>query len=161
AAWTGPLFCLLFAIGMVGLAQFLPPPRADASAADVYRLYADHTDRLRAGLTLMMVGAGFVASWGSAITTQLKRIEGQHSPMAWTNLACTAANPMVVTPPVMIMIAASFRPERTPDIPQALHDLAWIMFIMVFPPVMVQQLAAAVAVFAHPGQRVFPRWVGY
>jgi hypothetical protein len=161
AAWTGPLFCLLFAIGMVGLARFIPPPRADASLADVVRLYAEHTDRLRAGLVLMMIGAGFQASWGAAITTQLKRIEGAHSPMSWTNLACTAANVLVVTLPVMIMIAAAFRPERSPEITQALQDLAWILFVMVFPPVMVQNLAIATAVLGDATQRVYPRWVGY
>jgi drug/metabolite transporter (DMT)-like permease len=161
AVWTGPLTCLLFAVGLIGLAQFVPPPHTDASLDEVVSLYADHTERLRAGLVLMMIGAGFIASWGSAITTQLKRIEGAHSPMTWTNLACTAANVMVVTVPVMIMIAASFRPDRNPEITQALNDLAWIMFVMVFPPVMVQELAIAAAVFAHPGQKVFPRWVGY
>src|SRR4051794_7439792 len=140
AVWTGPLFCLLFAIGMVPLAQFIPPPKASDSALKIAHLYADHTDRLRAGLVLMMLGAGFAAAWGASITTQMKRIEGRHSPMSWTNLACTAANVMVVTLPVMIMIALSFRPGRDPEITQALNDLAWILFVMVFPPVMVQEL---------------------
>jgi drug/metabolite transporter (DMT)-like permease len=161
AVWTGPLLCLLFAVGLIGLAQFIPPPRADASLADVARIYSERTNRLRAGLVLMMLGAGFLASWGGAITTQLKRIEGAHSPMTWTNLACTGANVMVVTVPVMIMIAASFRPDRNPEITQALNDLAWIMFVMVFPPVMVQELSIAAAVFSHEGQKVYPRWVGY
>jgi hypothetical protein len=161
AVWTGPLLCLLFAVGLIGLAQFIPPPRADASLADVARMYSEHTDRLRSGLALMMLGAGFLASWGSAITTQLKRIEGPHSPMTWTNLACTGANVMVVTIPVMVMIAASFRPDRNPEITQALNDLAWIMFVMVFPPVMVQEFSIAAAVFSNEGQKVYPRWVGY
>jgi len=161
AVWTGPLLCLLFAVGLVGLAQFIPPPRADASLADVAAMYSQHTDRLRSGLVLMMLGAGFLASWGAAITTQLKRIEGSHSPMTWTNLACTGANVMVVTVPVMVMIAASFRPDRNPEITQALNDLAWIMFVMVFPPVMVQELSIAGAVFGNAEQKVYPRWVGY
>lgn len=161
AVWTGPLLCLLFGIGLVGLAQWVPPPRADASMAEVAAMYSEHTNRLRSGLVLMMLGAGFLASWGSAITTQLKRIEGSHSPMTWTNLACTAANVMVVTVPVMVMIAASFRPDRNPEITQALNDLAWIMFVMVFPPVMVQELAIAGAVFGNSEQKIYPRWVGY
>jgi hypothetical protein len=161
AVWTGPLFCLLFAIGMVALARFVPPPRADAPVADVVRLYAEHTVRLRSGLVLMMIGAGFIAPWGAAITGQLRRAEGEHSPMAWTNLACSAANVLVVTLPVMVMIVAAFRPERNPEITQTLQDLAWILFVMVFPPTMVQQLAIAVAVFSDPAERAYPRWVGY
>jgi hypothetical protein len=161
AAYSGFLLCALFGVGLIGFAGLVPPPPANATVEETARLYQEHTTGLRIGMVLMMIGAGFIGSWGSAITVQLKRIEGEHSPMTWTNIAMTAANVMVVTVPVMIMIAATFRPDRDPDITQALHDLAWIMFVMVFPPVMVQELAIAAAVFGNARQRVFPRWVGY
>lgn len=160
-AWSGVAFLVLFGVGMVALAQFIPPPRADDSAQDVVNLYFEHTDRVRAGLVLMMSGAGFIASWAGAISVQLKRIEGRFSPMAYTQLACGAANVLVVLLPVMVMIVASFRPTRDPQVLQALNDLAWIPFIMVFPPVMVQCLSIAGAILTAPQQRVFPRWLGY
>jgi hypothetical protein len=159
--WAGPLFCLLFAIGMVPLAQFIPPPKASDSAQEIVKLYSEQTDRLRAGLVLMMIGAAFVAPWAAAITTQMKRIEGRHSPLAWTSLACGAVNVFVVLLPVMIMIAAAFRPGRDPEVTQALNDLAWILFVMNFAPVFVQQLAIGIAAFTDGEGRVFPRWVGY
>jgi len=159
--WAGPLFCLLFAIGMVPLAQFIPPPEASDSAREIVELYTENTDRLRAGLVLMMIGAAFVAPWAAAITVQMKRIEGRHSPLAWTNLACGAVNVLVVLLPVMIMIAASFRPERDAETTQAFNDLAWILFVMNFAPVFVQQLAIGIAAFTDSAGKVFPRWVGY
>jgi hypothetical protein len=61
----------------------------------------------------------------------------------------------------MVMIVASFRPERDPQLTQTLNDLAWIPFIMVFPPVMIQALSIAVAILNKPDQDVFPRWLAY
>jgi hypothetical protein len=162
-AWSGPLFLVLFGIGFVALAGFVPPPTAHDSPQEVVKLYTDHPDRVRAGLVLMMIGAAFIASWSAGVSVQLKRIEGRFSPMTYTSLACGAAGVLVVIFPVMIMIVTSFRPERDPQLTQALNDLAWIPFIMVFSPVMVQCLSVAIAVLtAAPTQaKVFPRWVGY
>jgi hypothetical protein len=160
-AWSGPLFCALFGIGLVALAQFIPPPTAHDSAAQVVRLYSEHTDRLRAGLVLMMTSAAFFAPWAAGVSVQLKRIEGRFSPMAYTQLACGAAGVLVVLMPVMVMIVASFRPGRDPQITQTLNDLAWIPFIMVFSPVLVQCLSIAIAVSGNAEQKVFPRWAAY
>jgi hypothetical protein len=159
--WSGPLLCLLFAIGLVALAQFIPPPTAHDSLTQVANLYRDHTDRLRAGLVLMMIGAAFFAPWSAVISVQLKRIEGKHTPMTYTQLACGAAMVIVITLPVMIMIAASFRPGRDPALTQTLNDLAWILFIMVFAPVMVECLSIGIAILAGGDQKVMPRWAGY
>jgi hypothetical protein len=159
--WCGVVFLVLFALGLVALAQFIPPPRASDSAQKVAHLYSDHTNRLRAGLVLMMIAAGFTAPWTGVVSVQLKRIEGRLSPMTYTQLACGAAGILVVLLPVMVMIVASFRPERDPQITQTLNDLAWIPFIMVFPPVMIQALSIAAAILNKPDQNVFPRWVAY
>lgn len=161
AIWAGPVLCALFAIGLIPLAGFLPPPKASDSAAEVVRLYTDSPDKLKAGLVFLFLGGALVAPWSAAIAVQLKRIEGRHTPMTYTQLASGAANVIVLTLPVMIMIAASFRPERDPEITQALNDLAWLLFIMVFPPVFVQQLSIAIAIIAGGDQKVYPRWVAY
>jgi hypothetical protein len=159
--WSGPLFCLLFAIGLWPLAQFLPPPTAHESLHQVVQLYAQHTDRLRAGLVLMMISAGFFAPWAAVISVQLKRIEGRWSPMTYTQLACGAVNVMVIIFPVMVMIVAAFRPGRDPQITQTFTDLAWIPFVMVFSAVLVQALAIGIAIITGGDQDVMPRWAAY
>lgn len=161
SAWSGALFCVLFGVGMVVLAGFLPPPKASDTAQEVVELYTEHKDRVRAGLVMMMFAAAFFAPWSAVISVQLKRIEGRFSPMTYTQLACGAAGMLVVVLPVMVMIVASFRPDRHPELTQTLNDLAWIPFIMLFSPVLVQMLSIGVAVFGGGEQRVFPRWVGY
>jgi hypothetical protein len=66
----------------------------------------------------------------------------------------------------MILSAAAFRPDRSPDVTQALHDVGWFFFFMGFVPFVVQSIAITVFVFqdtADPGADgpVFPRWVAY
>lgn len=159
--WCGPLFLVLFGVGMVALAQFIPPPKANDSAREVVELYSDHNDRLQAGLVLMMIGAAFIAPWCAVISVQLKRIEGRHTPMTTTQTMCGAVLVLVIVLPVMVMLAASFRPGRDPGTTQALNDVAWLLFVMNFAPLMVQMLSIGVAALNAPDETVFPRWVGY
>ena len=146
---------------MTLLAGFIPPPRADDTPIEAVQIYTDHLDRVRAGLVLMMVSSAFFAPWGAVTALQVKRIEGRFSPMAWTVIACTGANLVAIAFPEMIMLAASFRPERDPEITQALNDLGWLPFIMYFAPVLAQCLAIGTAVVSGNRPDVFPRWVGY
>lgn len=161
AVWAGPFWCVATGLALVLLAGFVPPPKASDSAQEIVNLYTDHHVRVQVGLVVMVFAAAFVCPWTAAIATQLKRIEGPHSPMSRTQLACGAVNTVVIVLPEMAMIAASFRPERDPELIQALNDLAWLPFVMLFSPVFVQQLSIAIAIFDNPAQRVFPRWVAY
>ena len=74
-AWITFVCILLSGLAFV-VADFIPPPRADASAQDIANFYADHTGRIRAGLLLMFISW---AGWGTlvaCIATQMQRIEG-------------------------------------------------------------------------------------
>lgn len=159
-AWSGPLILIGFGVG-IPLAGYFPPPRADDSIQQVVELYSQHTDRLRAALVLMMLGGAFFASFSSAISFQLKRIEGRAGPLTYTQLAAGAANVVVFTIGVMVMNAAAFRPARNPEVTQALHDLGWMFFILYFSPLLVQTLAIGTAILGGGQQTVYPRWVGY
>jgi hypothetical protein len=44
---------------------------------------------------------------------------------------------------------------------QQMNDLAWLIFVMVFPTYVLQMVCIAVAAFMDTEQRVFPRWYGY
>jgi hypothetical protein len=160
-AWCGPLFLVFFGIGMVPLAGFVPPPTAHDTPRQVVQLYTSHHARVQAGLVLMMLATGFIGPWVAAISTQLRRIGERVTALVYTQLATGASLIIVVLAPVMVMIVASFRPERDPQITQALNDLAWIPFIMVFPPLAAQMASIALAVFSDDAEAVFPRWVGY
>jgi hypothetical protein len=161
-AWCGPVFLVLFGIGLVPLAGFVPPPAANDTPQQVVRLYTEHHTRVQAGLSLMLFSTAFVAPWVAVISAQLRRIRVEGiTTLVYAQLVAGGAFLFVVIVPVMAMIVASFRPERNPEITQAINDLAWIPFIMVFTTLMAQMLVVAGAVFLDAEEEVFPRWVGY
>lgn len=161
-AWCGPVFILLFAIGLVPLAGFVPPPAANDTAAEAVKLYTENRTRVQAGLSLMLFSTAFIAPWVAAISTQLRRIKVDGIlTLVYGQLVAGGAFIFVAVVPVNAMIVASFRPERNPEITQALNDLAWIPFIMVFTTLTAQMAVIAGAVFADAKEEVFPRWIGY
>ena len=161
-AWCGPVFLLLFAIGLVPLAGFLPPPAANQSAAEVVRLYSEHHTRVQAGLSLMLFSTAFIGPWVAVLSSQMRRIRVPGiTTLVYGQLVTGGAFIFVVVAPVITMIVASFRPERSPEITQALNDLAWIPFIMVFTTLMAQLLIVAAAVLLDRTEAVFPRWIGH
>lgn len=159
-AWSGLLILIGFGVGFAALCQFIPIPQANDNAQEVAELYSDNTDGIRAGLAMMMVAGACFASFSAVISMQLKRIEGRAGPLTYTQLAAGAANVVVFTIGVMVMLAASFRPERDPDVTQGLHDLAWLMFVMYVSPLWIQTISIGVAILSGD-QTVYPRWVGY
>ena len=162
SVWSGVAFLVLLGIGMAALAQLVPPPKASETAREVADFYRDDTDRLRAGLMVMMVGSAFFVPWAAAIGDRIKRIEGGSStPMAHTQIVSGAVVAIGIIIPSMLMVGASFRPERDPVVTQALHDLAWIVLLGVFSPFVVQCLSVAVPIFGHAEQKIYPRWVAY
>jgi len=160
-AWCGPAFAVTFFVGML-LAGLLPPPSPSDSAQEVARFYSDDTNLVRFGLFVMMCAAGLTAPFVAGISVQLKRIEGDVSPMAYLQLIGGTAGVLAILVPVFAFSAAAFRPDRNPEITQALNDLAWLPFIINIPPAIIQCVAIGTAVIRDRSEHpVFPRWVAY
>jgi UDP-N-acetylmuramyl pentapeptide phosphotransferase/UDP-N-acetylglucosamine-1-phosphate transferase len=151
---------LLFGIGFVGLAGFLPPP-SPGGLDEVAAVYSGNTDGIRAGLLLTCFAGGLLGPWVAAISTVLKRIEGPDSPLTYTQLGLGMVTLIVFTVVPMVLQTAAFRPDRNPDALLALHDLGWITFIGVYAFPTVQCLAITACVLSDPNQRILPRWFGY
>jgi hypothetical protein len=159
-AWCGPLFLALFAVGLVPLAGFLPPPHAYDPPQQVVALYAEHHDRVLAGLVVMMTANILYGPWVGAVTARLRGPDGKMSVYGYGQLASGAAQIFVVVLPVMLMILVSFRIDRLPELTVTFNDLAWILFVMDFPPLGAQMLMVGLAVLSGLAQGL-PRWLGY
>lgn len=160
-AWCGPVFAVVFFVGML-LAGFLPPPSPGDSAPEVADFYRDDVDLIRLGLFTMMIAAGITAPFVAVIAVQLKRIEGQSSPMTYLQLIGGTTGMVAILVPVLIFAAVAFRPERSPEITQVMNDMAWLPFIINIPPAIVQCLSIGMAVLSDRRENpVFPRWVAY
>jgi hypothetical protein len=153
---------LLFLVGFWFVAGLVPPPSPHDSARKIAHLYQTHTNQLRLGLLITMVASALCLPFVALITVQLKRIEGRFSVLSYTQLISGATTCLLLTFPLMIMTAAAFRPGRDPQLILLINDLAWIPFVMVFPPIVVECISIAVAVMGDKAAKpVFPRWVAY
>ncbi len=160
-AWTTVACIVLSGIAFV-LAGYIPPPKADASATEIAAFYADNTGRIRAGLLLMFISW---AGWGTliaCISTQMQRIEGGRPILTNLVMLSGGAGWMFLLLPTIILTVAAYRPERSPEITQTLHDLAWISAFFPFLVFAMFSTAMAVAIFQDPSPSpVFPRWLAY
>lgn len=160
-ALCGPLFAILFFPGML-LSGLLPPPSPSDGAAQVASFWSDDPTAQRFGLMLCMIAAGFTGPFVAIISVYLKKVRGGE---AYSNLQLIggATGFVAVVVPIMIFAAASFRPDERPEaITQAINDMAWLPFIMNYPPALLQCLAIGLAAFTDKSSDpIFPRWVGY
>ncbi len=160
--WTTLASLGLTAIAFFVVTGYIPPPAADATATEIAAFYADNTDRLRVGLLLLFISW---AGWGTlvaALATQMSRIEGGRPVLTLIVLLGGTAGWMFLLLPTIILGVATYRPERSPEITQTLHDLGWIAAFFPFLPFAMMGVALAIAIFQDPSPHpVFPRWVAY
>jgi len=159
--WCGPLAMVVFMIGFWPLAGWLPPPSPDDSAATIQAMYADRSDLIRAGLVFVMIGGALTGPFCAAIAAQMRRIEGQYSPLSYTELGMGMLGVLLFTIPVFLMQTAAFRPDRDPELIQLINDAAWLPFIGAFTTAVIQNFAIAIVAFKDTEEKVFPRWLGY
>jgi hypothetical protein len=152
----------LFFVGFGVVARFIPPPDPSNDAATVARLYRDHATRIRLGMVISMYALALYVPWASTISVQLKRIEGRHSPLTYTQLALGAGLPVAFFPALYFFENAAFRPGRSPEIIQTLNDQGWLPFTGIIYAIFVQNLVIGVAVLSDKRPvPIYPRWYGY
>jgi len=160
-AWCGPAAIVLFMVGFWFIAGLVPPPSPHDTALQVVAIYHHHTNLKRLGLVVVMMAGAMTAPFVASISTQMKRIEGQYSPLSYTQLGLGMIGVLLFIIPAFMFEAALFRPDRAPSLVLALSDLAWLPFIGAFMPAFFQNLAIAASCFQDTEERVFPRWLGY
>ena len=160
--WSGPAFTLLFAIGFWPLAGFVPPPAPSLLPAEVAAAFLSHGVRVQIGLQLCMVASALFFPFAALMSVHIKRIEGEHSPRAYAQLAAGCGSTMVFLFPLMNMQSAAYRADRAPELVQAISDMAWIPFVGLLCVPAMQNVCLALAIFSDKSSTpVFPRWAGY
>ena len=160
--WSGPLYLVLFGIGFWGLSGFVPPPSPTLGAEAIAAMYRDNSFGIRFGQALVCLSAGLQVPWAALIATQMRRIPGCSREMVYTQLCAGSAGSVFFTLPSLIWLAASFRPERDPQLTWLLNDLGWFFFVPPVTLAMVQVAAFGVGILSDPSKRpLFPRWLGY
>jgi hypothetical protein len=160
--YSGPAFVVLFGIGYWAIAHLVPPPSPLKTPAEVAAFYSHDTNYLRSGLLISLAGVPLQLPFVTAISRQLRRIEGEAATLAVIQLAAGALGVLILTFPFILMEAIAFRPERNPDVTQGLNDVAWTAFLGVFFVAVLQNIAISLAILSDGNQEpILPRWLAY
>lgn len=160
--WSAAAFFLVWAVGYLGFAQWVPPLSPSLSAQQVAQLFHDRSVPIRVGMVLMSLGAVLYLPWTVTLSALIKEIEGKSFFWAATQLAAGIVSMLTFMLPAFMWAAAAFRPERNPEITQALSDLGWLLFITPIAPFMLQYIILGVAILKDVRPRpAFPRWAAY
>lgn len=160
--WSAAAFFVLWALGYMAFAQWVPPISPALSANQVAALFQERSVPIRVGMVIMSLGAVFYLPWTVTLSSLIKEIEGKSFFWAATQLAAGIVSMLTFFLPAFVWAAAAFRPERHPEITQALSDLGWLLFITPIAPFMMQYIILGVVILWDKRPRpAFPRWAAY
>ncbi|WP_207558621.1 hypothetical protein [Mycobacteroides abscessus] len=108
----------------------------------------------------MLAAAGLQVPLGALIATRIRQMGRQLTALVYVQLVGCSLAVVAILLPTFAFAAASYRPERDPQITQALNDLGWLPFVMNWPAATIQCLAIAFAIFGAK-REIWPRWFGY
>lgn len=162
-AWSGAAFVLFFFVGLLLLADFVPPPSPASSAEEIAAIYRDRTEEIRIGAAFAFVGTMFFLMFGAGLTRQTRRIPGASPALPHLQTACVSAAAIVIIIPIICWWAAAFRPvDRDPELILLLNDVSWLLFVVGFAPYVTWAIAVGLAILSDTArQPLFPRWSGY
>ncbi len=162
-AWSGLAYVLLFGLGWVMLAHWLPPISPAASAAEVAAIYQERRIPLMLASIAMMVSVLPLLPFTATLLLVIQRIEGRIGVLTLT-LAFSSILGMVLSfyTPFSFAVAA-FRPERSPELVQLMSDFGLMQFMGGIPMfIMGWVVTAYAALVASPRENpILPRWFGY
>lgn len=163
-AWMGPGLTVLFFIGFVPLADFLPPLSPSASSEQVAAMYQENVTGIRTGTILMMLAMTLLAAWGVGVAAWTRHMERGVPLLTYLQVACMGAGVSVTVGFCVCWGVAAFRPDITPDIVRALNDTGWFLFLFLFiwPVFDLWAIAISLAIlWDSSGQQIFPRWSAF
>jgi hypothetical protein len=160
-ALTGIAMMVCLFVGFI-VAGFLPPPSPHDSAAQIAAIFRDHTVRIRIGLVIAIFGAALLGPWVGVTTTQLKRAEGRHTPLAYTELALGAILVFEFVIPILLMEAGALRPGLPASTLRLIDDFGWLSYVGGPSTAMIEVLVIGVVILQEKRENpIFPRWAGW
>jgi len=110
-----------------------------------------------------MLGSVFYWPFAAAMTTQMKRIESRYHPLSSIQLAAATGVVIGLLIPMVLWFTVAFRPDVTSPANMLLvNDLAWIVFVALYPPAFLQCVVIGVCIVSdNRAEKIYPRWLGY
>jgi hypothetical protein len=159
--WTSPVATVMWVVGFLLLAGFVPPLSPDLPAAQIKAYYVDHKTLILLGMAVTMMGSALIGPFVAVISIQMKRIEGYYSPFASTQLGLGMLVILLFVLPCFYMAAGAYRVERDAELVLLMNDIGWMPFVGGFQTTFIQLIVIGLCILMNPGQKVFPRWLGF
>ncbi len=159
-SWAVCIVGFLLTFGLI--AGFVPPPKESWSAARIAEFYEADRDAIRAGLIGGMFFSALMLPFYTAISAEIRKIEGPMSLLAPIQLGAAVILVCFFQIICLGWLLSSFRPEIDPEIIRAINDYGWLVWTILIPTYSMQYVCLAVAGFMddrpHP---TWPRWAAY
>ncbi|GAA5176005.1 hypothetical protein GCM10023321_83270 [Pseudonocardia eucalypti] len=162
-AWSGVACTVLFAIGFVAFARFLPFPSPGIPAEQVVAELAGNKFGIRVGVIFMIIGFGLFATFVCGVALELRHTDGRYPALTYVQLVCGGASAAILALSPMFFGIMVYRVGEIPvHVTQALYDIAWFCFVMPYPVFSLLLLAQGGAILRDTATPVvFPRWAGF
>jgi len=157
-AASGVIFAILCG---AGLEVFGPqPPAFDTSAAATARYYVVHHDAIMALVTLSALAMAFLLPWTIQLGVMLWKRPELSRTAVLVAIVSLVASPVLLSFDLTFFAIAAYRAGSiSPDVTQALSDVAWIGSMLIWPQLGVGM--AIVGVLLLRAGSMFPRWLGW
>jgi hypothetical protein len=165
ALWgCGIGFGLLFFVGLMPLAGFIPPPSPKLTGAELLAKFEPNLTWVKLGIIVGLLGAALLVPWSAMVSLQIARMEqGRRVPLwALFSFGAGCVNAVAFILPFIFWAGAFYRGDRSPELVQLINDMTWLEFLLFFPTFSMQLFCLAMAGFTQrQGPEVFPRWFLY
>lgn len=163
AAWMGVVMLVAFLVMFWVIAGNIPPYDPSDTAAETAARYSQDELRIRIGLALMVFFAFAWAPFWALLARQVRRIEGYWGSMSITQILLGTTFTFGFSLCAIFAVTAAYRPDRNPDVTQALNDVFWFIFVGLVGPLITQVVILSFMVLFVDKRPVpsFPRWFGY
>jgi len=162
-AYGGMVFAVLFGIGFVAIARFVPPLDPSDTAEQTAAIFRADQGKIRIGLLVCYLGAPFYLAFGAAINAQTRRIAGLSKTLTQLQAAAFSASLILIIGPFMLWWVAAFRPgDVSAELTQTLNDLGWVSFLVGWVPFVTWYVITGLAILCDTSDDpIYPRWAGY
>lgn len=158
--WILPAFYNLFGVIFVLLARVMPPPRPDLTDAQIADFFREHATTIQIGFGVLMILIGFSSLVNGFVAYQMKRMSVSPA-FAYSYIASLGVGAI---PGCLFaafsFLAATFRPDRDPQLLALLYDVGLLTFIGSLGCFSTQYLILAIAILLDK-KRIFPSWMAY
>lgn len=161
--WFGPALSVIYMIGFIFLAKFMPVPTPGWTPRHFANWMANHHAAYQIGCLMMIAATGMFGPWGAAVSVWSRKTEARF-PVLWiSQIVCLAAGLTIFVIITIFWGVSSFRlGQVSPQINESIYDIGWFMFLFDISPFIMWAGSLALGILWNPPEhQLYPRWAGY